>query len=97
MMYWLCFSPAPPWQLEDLQPADPTNRPSLTGATSPSAAELLSAQGRTKAIADSQHRTAQRQRDPPRRRRPRSRNRKPEVEDEGRGREICAGCENFER
>ena len=32
-MYWLRLSPAPPWQLEDLQPAEPTNCSPGLGAT----------------------------------------------------------------
>jgi hypothetical protein len=28
--YWLRFGPAPPWQLDDLQPTEPTNVPAFS-------------------------------------------------------------------
>jgi hypothetical protein len=42
-MYWLRFGPAPPWQLDDLQPIDPTNAPPLSRIWRGSFAERLSA------------------------------------------------------
>lgn len=38
-MYWLRFSPAPPWQLEDRQPTAPTNLASVSGLSLTSLAE----------------------------------------------------------
>src|SRR5205823_4252798 len=55
--YWSRFSPAPPWQLDDLQPATPTNWPPLSGVTSTSVPGLFGAEARKKAIGPSQHRT----------------------------------------
>ena len=45
--YWLRFSPAPPWQLDDLQPMAPTNCPSWLGETFTSWAELPQTQATT--------------------------------------------------
>ena len=47
-MYWLRFSPAPPWQLDDLQPAAPTKR-------APSSCTVAALRGRRGSELQRQH------------------------------------------